>query len=77
VLYNEDWMLCLTLQWSSERPGIDHDLSFLATSAWFSEALLAGAFLPRYRGDKLAASWTHTDGVTGHFVIGENGVGDC
>jgi hypothetical protein len=40
---------------------------------WFSEARLASAFLPRYRGDTLAEGYTHADGVVGHFRIGETG----
>jgi hypothetical protein len=43
---------------------------------WYSEALLPSAFLPRYRGDQYAESWTHADGVIGDFKIGENGTGD-
>jgi len=75
-LYNEGWMLRLTLHWLSEHPEIQHDLAFSAGSIWYSEALLPSAFLARYRGDKLAESWTHADGVIGNFAIGENGAGD-
>lgn len=75
-LYNEGWMLRLVLHWLSERPEIEHDLAFADNANWYSEALLPSAFLARYRGDKLAESWTHADGVIGHFSIGENGAGD-
>lgn len=75
-LYNEGWMLRLALDWLGENRDIPHDLAFAAGSAWYSEALLPSAFLARYRGDKLAESWTHADGVIGHFSIGENGIGD-
>lgn len=75
-LYNEGWMLRLALHWLSEHPEIEHDLVFSSGSTWFSEALLPSAFLARYRGDKLAESWTHADGVIGHFFIGESGAGD-
>lgn len=75
-LFNEGWMLRLTLDWLSRRDNLAHDLAFSSGSAWYSEALLPSAFLPRHRGDKLAESWTHADGVIGEFIIGENGVGD-
>lgn len=75
-LYNEGWMLRLVLDWLSINPGIDHDLAFTTTDKWYSEALLPSAFLPRIRGDKLAESWTHADGVIGDFVIGADSAGD-
>lgn len=75
-LYNEGWMLRLVLDWFCRNPDVDHDLKFGEGSRWYSEALLPSAFLPRKRGDKLAESWTHADGVIGHFSIGENGTGD-
>lgn len=75
-LYNEGWMLRLVLDWFSNNRKIDHDLSFMEDSDWYSEALLPSAFLARYRGDKLAESWTHADGVIGKFSIGENADGD-
>ncbi len=75
-LYNEGWMLRLVLDWFSQNPGIDHDLAFSAGDRWFSEALLPSAFLARRRGDPLAESWTHADGVIGNFMIGANRDGD-
>ena len=75
-LYNEGWMLRLVLDWLSFNPGIDHDLAFATTDKWYSEALIPSAFLPRVRGDKLAESWTHADGVIGDFVIGADREGD-
>ena len=75
-LYNEGWMLRLVLDWLSKNPNIEHDLSFCSSDSWYSEALLPSAFLARYRGDKLAESWTHADGVLGDFVIGANRDGD-
>ena len=41
-----------------------------APARWYSEALLPSAFLARFQGDPLAESWTHADGVIGHFEIG-------
>lgn len=75
-LYNEGWMLRLILDWLSLNPGIDHDLAFSASDKWYSEALLPSVFLARIRGDKLAESWTHADGVIGDFVIGASREGD-
>ena len=75
-LYNEGWMLRLVLDWFSLNQGVSHDLSFLVSDKWYSEALLPSAFLARYRGDKLAESWTHADGVIGDFLIGANRGGD-
>lgn len=75
-LYNEGWMLRLVLDWLSRHHGIDHDLSFAPSDKWYSEALLPSAFLARTRGDRLAESWTHADGVIGDIVIGKNRDGD-
>lgn len=69
-------MLRLVLDWFSRNSAIEHELQFLPNTSWYSEALLPSAFLARQRGDKLAESWTHADGVIGHFQIGENGSGD-
>lgn len=66
-------MLRLVLQWFDESKVLGHDLSFAPGSRWFSEARLASAFLPRYRGDKIAEGYTHADGVVGHFQIGKTG----
>lgn len=65
-------MLRLVLDWLSVNRSIEHDLAFSDNDKWYSEALLPSAFLPRVRGDKLAESWTHADGVIGNFVIGAN-----
>ena len=75
-LYNEGWMLRLILDWFSENRNIEHNLNIPDDARWYSEALLPSAFLARYRGDKLAESWTHADGVIGHFLIGEKSEGD-
>jgi hypothetical protein len=39
---------------------------------WFSEARLYTPSAPRTRGDRLAESHTHADGVIGHFEVGRN-----
>jgi hypothetical protein len=75
-LYNEGWLLRLVVDWFSGHEAPGHFLSFPEGGKWFSEALLPSAFLPRYRGDKLAESWTHADGVIGHFDVGAKGKAD-
>jgi hypothetical protein len=76
LLYNEGWLLRLILDWFSTHEVKDHPLSFSESARWFSEALLPTAFLPRSRQDPLGESWTHADGVIGHFEIGNRGRGD-
>jgi hypothetical protein len=70
-LYNEGWLLRLVL--SAASSGIPClPFRFENRAGWFSEALLDSAFLPRYRGDHLAETWTHADGVVGHFSFRPN-----
>jgi hypothetical protein len=76
ILYNEGWMLRLILDWFANHIDCDHELAFSPNCIWYSEALLPSAFLPAYRGDKLAESWTHADGAIGHFDIGKNNTGE-
>lgn len=77
-LYNEGWMLRLVLDWLDQNKDSGHKLClpYPEDARWYSEALLPSAFLARQRGDKLAESWTHADGVIGDFSIGSNGKGD-
>jgi len=75
-LYNEGWMLRLVIDWLSRNAQVEFDIHFTEGSRWYSEALLPSAFLARRRGDNLAESWTHADGVIGQFLIGENADGD-
>jgi hypothetical protein len=73
VLFNENWLLRLVIDWFAGHGGDRYPLSPRAGARWFSEAWLPSAFLPRYRGDRLAESRTHADGVIGHFTIGDPG----
>lgn len=57
--------------------GTDHELAMLPEARWYSEALLPSQFLPRQRGDRLAESFTHADGVIGHFDIKAGVRGDA
>ncbi len=75
-LYNEGWVLRLTLDWFANHLTREHPLTISKKERWYSEALLPSTFLPRYRGDKFAESWTHTDGVIGNFKIGKERVVD-
>lgn len=74
-LYNEGWLLRVVLDWFDRNRSRSHELSFLPDARWYSEALLPSRFLPRRRGDGRAESFTHADGVIGHFRIspGERG----
>jgi hypothetical protein len=75
ALYNEGWMLRLVLEWFARHPPAGHPLDVLPGSSWRSEALLGSAFAPRFRGDPLAESFTHADGVIGNVRAG-SGRGD-
>src|SRR6056297_1433281 len=76
-IYNEGWLLRLVINWFSEYNNVSHELAFTDKEArWYSELLLPSQFLARFRGDKLAESYTHADGVIGHFQIGNEGKGD-
>lgn len=76
MLYCEGWMLRLVLHWFSLNNKVVYKLKFSENAHWYSEALLSSPFSPLYRGDPLSESWTHADGVIGHFSIGNNGFGD-
>ena len=73
VLFNESWLLRVVLDWFERHGGDRYPLSPLAGARWFSEAWLPSAFLPRFRGDRLAESRTHADAVIGHYSIGNPG----
>ncbi|WP_422927929.1 hypothetical protein [Singulisphaera sp. PoT] len=73
VLYNEGWLLRIILDWFSRHGGDRYPLSPRPGARWFSEPWLPSAFLPRYRGDRLAEARSHADGVLGHFTIGDPG----
>ena len=46
-----------------------HELAFEPNANWYSEALLPSRFLPTSQSDSLAESFTHADGVIGHFTV--------
>ncbi len=74
--FNETWMLRIVLDWFSRYNLERHPLSFGKDSRWFSEGLIPSQFLPRHRKDPLGESWTHADGIIGHFVVGVGGRAD-
>ena len=73
ALFGEQWLLRLVVDWFDGHGGDRYPLSPAEGARWFSEAWLPSAFLPRYRGDRLAESRTHADAVIGHFRIGDPG----
>jgi hypothetical protein len=76
VLYNEGWLLRVVLQWFFQNQVADHPFSFKTGAGWFSEGLLSSPFLAARRGDPLAESYTHADGVIGNIAVGGAGKGD-
>lgn len=76
-IFNEGWMLRLILDWFDRNRDLVHPLSFSAEARWYSEALLPSRFLPQTRADTRAESFTHADGVIGHFAINSGMRGDA
>lgn len=74
--FNETWMLRVVLDWFSKHHVDEHPISYSKDCKWYSEGLIPSQFLPRTRKDPLGESWTHADGVIGHFAIGEGGRAD-
>jgi hypothetical protein len=70
-------MLRLILDWFDRNRDLSHVLSFLPEARWYSEALLPSMFLPKIRGDNRAESFTHADGIIGHFTIAPGVRGDA
>src|SRR5436305_9236064 len=73
VLFNEGWLLRISLDWFEGHGGDRYPLSPRPGARWFSQAWLPSAFMSRFRGDRLAEARTHADGVLGHFAIGDPG----
>lgn len=72
LLYNEGWMLRLVLQLLNNGEINCSKVPFPNQFKWYSEVLLRSPFLPRHKGDTLAESHTHADGVVGKFNIRRN-----
>ena len=76
-LFNENWLLRLMIDWFARHPEAGpFPIAPMEGATWFAEAWLPSSFLPRYRGDRLAESWTHADGAIGHFTTGNRGWAD-
>ncbi len=75
-LFDEGWLLRLALDWFASHPDVSHRMDVPEGAKWYSEALLSSQFGARWKGDKLAETYTHADGVIGHFQIGRAGDGD-
>ncbi|MBA7619586.1 hypothetical protein ES703_26925 [subsurface metagenome] len=71
LIFNEGWLLRSVLkEWLAGSGG--QGLGFLpfpASVTAYSEGQLRTPFKARYRGDKLAESHTHVDGIVGDFSI--------
>ena len=74
TLFNEGWMLRLVLDGiSSAKSGkTSCPIKIPSDCKWYSEAWLPTAFPPKKRSDSKGESWTHADGVIGHFEIGKD-----
>ncbi len=68
-IYNEGWMLRVTLDWYYQQAKLNSSSIFANGARWFSEGRLASQFLRRCQGDPLAEGYTHADGVIGHFKV--------
>jgi len=76
ILYNEGWLLRVVLWCLSQYQIRDAPFYFCDMADWYSEGLLASPFLPVYKRDILAESYTHADGVIGNIAVGKAGRGD-
>src|SRR5258708_39295886 len=56
VLFNENWLLRIVIDWFERHGGDRYPMAPLPGAHWFSEAWLASALLPRHRGDRPAES---------------------
>jgi hypothetical protein len=72
-------MLRLVLDWLDRNRHIQHPLALAPEAKWYSEALLPSCFLPQSRGDgdPKSESFTHADGVIGHFNVASRERGDA
>tara|TARA_A100000171_G_C2140531_1_gene155405 strand:- start:4722 stop:5510 length:789 start_codon:yes stop_codon:yes gene_type:complete len=68
--YNEGWLLKLLVHAITDFGLKEHPLYVNEKDKFFSEGLLYSPFLQRFRGDPLAETHTHADGVIGNFEIG-------
>jgi hypothetical protein len=71
LIFNEGWLLRAVLEaWRSRRTeGPFAFLPFPPDAAYYSEGQLRTPFAARRRGDPLAETHTHVDGIVGHFSI--------
>ena len=68
-LFNEGWLLRVTLNWFAHNRSTKHKLAFQDDSRWYSEAQIATRFKAEYKGDPVAETHSRADGVIGHFAI--------
>jgi hypothetical protein len=67
-IFEEGWMLRILMHLHAQGKHC-LPIEYLEDSFWYSEAQIQTPFKPRYRGDPLSESRTHTDGAFGHFTI--------
>jgi hypothetical protein len=70
-IYNEGWMLRVTLDWYYQRAKSGPLAFFDKGARWFSEGRLSSQFLPRWIGDPIGERHTNADGALGHFDIAQ------
>ncbi len=76
LLYNEDWLLRLVLDWFSKHEINDHPLNFVEGARWYSEVLLPSAFSKRLGSDKTFETRAIAGAAVGHFNFGKEGETD-
>ncbi len=73
VLFNEQWLLRVTLDWLASHPGTAHPLTVPPNARWFTDARLRTVFQKRHPDDQLAEKRVRVDGVIGDFDIRVDG----
>jgi hypothetical protein len=68
-IFNEGWMLRLTLDAIKTLNVTTSPLAFAPSARWYSEALLSTPFKPRQRADILGEGFTNADAAVGHFAF--------
>lgn len=66
-VFNEGWMLRLTLDAMESLKIANHPLQFSNGAKWYSEARMSSPFRPRVNSDPLGEGFTNVDGIIGHF----------
>ncbi|WP_299385988.1 hypothetical protein [uncultured Lacinutrix sp.] len=70
--YNEGWLLKVLVYAITDFGLKENPLYVNEKEKFFSEGLLYSPFLQRFKGDSLAETHTHADGVIGNFEVGSD-----